>query len=395
MSPSACIDAVRPQTSFVLATRRRTLVATGPPVATAPGHTLPQRVQELCAELEGADPIVLGAAPFDPSAAARLFVPAEPRPPNGRAAARPPRVLRVRATPEPAEYVRCVRRTLRMLDGAGLRKVVLARTLELALAAPLDVGSVLAGLARADPRATVFAVELSDRVLFGATPELLVSRRGMRVTANPLAGSIPAAEDPAEDRARAGALVASEKDRREHALVVDAVAATLRPFCGGLVVPRRPSLLRTATMWHLSSRIVGVLADPSVSALMLATALHPTPAVCGSPARAARDVIREIEPFDRGFFTGMVGWSDARGDGEWFVAIRCAEASARSLRLFAGAGIVAGSRAEDELAETAAKCRTVLRAAGIEQQVAREARIPTLERRNHGRHRRASHAGHP
>lgn len=117
-------------------------------------------------------------------------------------------------------------------------------------------------------------------------------------------------------------------------------------------------------MWHLSTTVTGTLADPATSSLDLASALHPTPAVCGTPTETARAVIAESEPFDRGAYTGMVGWQDADGDGEWVVTIRCAEAEGRSLRLFAGAGVVAASSPEAETAETAAKFRTFLSAVG-------------------------------
>ncbi len=99
-------------------------------------------------------------------------------------------------------------------------------------------------------------------------------------------------------------------------------------------------------MWHLSTEVKGTLLDESISALELASALHPTPAVCGTPTEKAREAIQEIEPFDREFFTGMLGWSDINGDGEWIVTIRCAEVEENSLRLYAGAGIVAESKPE-------------------------------------------------
>jgi isochorismate synthase len=119
-------------------------------------------------------------------------------------------------------------------------------------------------------------------------------------------------------------------------------------------------------MWHLSTEVRGRLRDPAVCALQLATALHPTPAVCGTPTDVAMSTIRELEGFDRGFYAGLVGWSDVTGDGEWVVTIRCGEVEDRRIRMFAGAGIVADSDAEDELRETTAKLRTVLAALGLE-----------------------------
>jgi isochorismate synthase len=204
------------------------------------------------------------------------------------------------------------------------------------------------------------------RTLVGASPELLVSRRGGRLVANPLAGSAPRGADLAEDVRRAAALLESPKDLHEHAVVVAAVREALAPYCTRLELPERPALARTAALWHLSTTVTGELSDPSVTALDLASALHPTPAVCGTPARTARAVISASEPFDRGPYTGMVGWQDADGDGEWVVTIRCAEAEGRTLRLFAGAGVVAASTAEAETAETEAKFRTFLHAVGAE-----------------------------
>ncbi|NUP81508.1 MAG: isochorismate synthase, partial [Nonomuraea sp.] len=171
--------------------------------------------------------------------------------------------------------------------------------------------------------------------------------------------------DPAEDRRRAAALAASAKDLREHRLVVADVADALAPYCAGLRVPATPELTSTEAMWHLSTRITGTLRDPDVRALTLAAALHPTPAVCGTPEPGARRVIEALEPFDRGFYAGLAGWTDAAGDGEWAVAIRCAEVAEHTLRLYAGAGIVTGSDPDAELAETSAKFRTMLRALGV------------------------------
>lgn len=252
-------------------------------------------------------------------------------------------------------------------------KVVLARTLQLDTEGPLDLPAMLQRLARRDPHGYSFAVPSGPgRTLLGASPELLVSRHGDRLTANPLAGSTPRSADLAEDVRRAAALLESAKDLHEHAVVVDAVHKALAPFCTDLDVPERPTLVRTATMWHLSTTVTGELADPAASALDLACALHPTPAVCGTPTGHARDVIGELEPFDRGHYTGMVGWSDARGDGEWVVTIRCAEAEETAdgtgrLRLFAGAGVVADSSPEAERAETGAKFRTFLDAVGVDR----------------------------
>lgn len=341
---------------------------------------LPVRVAETLAEARRAgvqQPLVVGAVAFDQGSRAELAVPAVVRAAGALRddpliALPAPAVAaagwQVRPVPAPEAYGAGVAAAVERLRGGELSKVVLARTLELTSDRPLDLPAVLQRLARRDPGGYTFAVPAGGgRTLIGASPELLLSRRGTAVLANPLAGSVPRSADLGEDVRRAAALLESPKDLHEHAVVVDAIRAALAPYCRALEVPERPTLVRTAAMWHLATTITGELADPTVSALELACALHPTPAVCGTPTAVARRVIGEVEPFDRGLYTGMVGWGDDTGDGEWVVTIRCAEADAeeRRLRVYAGAGVVEQSRPEAELAETSAKFRTFLDAAGV------------------------------
>jgi isochorismate synthase len=249
-----------------------------------------------------------------------------------------------------------------------LDKVVLARTLRIDLDEPIDMRQILAGLAAMNTHGYTFAAPLPTpgTTLIGASPELLVRRTGMTFESRPLAGSRPRGSDPVQDRANAQALLASRKDHEEHRPVVEAEVEALRPFCRRLDVPRTPSLVSTPSMWHLCTKITGELIDPAVTALTLAAALHPTPAVCGSPTKDARAAIAQIEGFDRGFYSGAVGWVDSAGDGEWAVSIRSAEATDQSLRLFAGAGILAKSQPALELAETSAKFQTLLRGMGLD-----------------------------
>ncbi|ADH66469.1 isochorismate synthase [Nocardiopsis dassonvillei] len=303
----------------------------------------------------------------------------------------PPPRHRLREEPSADDYARLVGLAVEHLSNEGLDKVVLARTLLLDLAEPLDPGRVLARLTADNPGAFNFAVAAGafgsgevfgegsggtdgrDRdplrrpapVLVGASPELLVARSGRRVRSHPLAGSAPRHPDPEADRERAEALLASAKDLREHAFVVEAIAERLRPLCSRLDVPEAPSLTATATMWHLGTPLSGLLREPLPSALELAAVLHPTPAVCGTPAEAAARAIGAWEPFDRGLYAGAVGWCDADGDGEWAVTLRCAEIAGTRARLFAGAGIVADSVPAEEAAETGAKFRTMLNALGL------------------------------
>jgi isochorismate synthase len=274
--------------------------------------------------------------------------------------------------PQPSadDYRMAVARAVSRIRSGDLRKVVLSRALDLELSEPLDIAELLSRLGRQNPGKYIFRCELSDsepRVLIGASPELLVAKHGIEVVSHPLAGSLPRSDDASKDGERAARLLDSAKNLGEHALVVEAVGDTLAPYCRELSVPRHPSLVQTATMWHLGTKVTGKLRDPQLSSLALAQALHPTPAVCGVPEARAAAAIEELEGFEREYFAGAVGYCDARGDGEWAVTIRCAEVSGHMLRLYAGAGIVADSTPDDELAETTAKLQTMLRALGIEQ----------------------------
>ncbi|HEY1135188.1 MAG TPA: chorismate-binding protein, partial [Nocardioides sp.] len=234
-------------------------------------------------------------------------------------------------------------------------------------------------LRRQSPHAHVLAVPHVDTAgrpatVVGASPELLVARTGAAVRSTPLAGSVPRAADPREDARRRAALVASAKDADEHRVVVDAVAAALAPVCAELVVPERPEVVGTDTMWHLATPVRGRLTDPPdprCSVLHLAQALHPTPAVCGEPRAAAYALVEALEPRERGALTGVVGWVDGRGDGVAALVIRSAVVGSDGVRLYAGAGIVAGSDPEAEVRETAAKLRTMARALGVPDEVVR------------------------
>ncbi|GAA4994379.1 isochorismate synthase [Pseudonocardia tropica] len=373
--------------SFLHRSARGTLLAdgvhctvpSGPDGPGGPGDAAAVALAEAAAAGHP-DPMVVGAIGFAPDAPRSLHVPALVRRASpDTAGARPVRVPEppgqdwaVRHVPAPEVYADGVRTALGMIGEGRLEKVVLARALELTSPTPVPVRDLLTRLALADPAAYAFAADVTapgdpaPRTLLGASPELLVSREGDTVVANPLAGSIPRSADPAENRARIAALRASAKDQAEHALVADRVVEVLRGLCAEVDAPVEPEVIGTATMWHLSSRITGRIADRSVSALHLAHALHPTPAVCGVPVPAARAAIGAIEPADRGYYSGMTGWVDADGDGEWVVAIRSAEVCDRTVRVFAGAGIVAGSDPDAEVAETRAKFRTLLRAIGVE-----------------------------
>jgi len=279
---------------------------------------------------------------------------------GGSRSERPARLV---PRPEPGAYVEAVARAVAAIGQGRLRKVVLARALEVQLADPVDPVVVARRLLEAEPGCTVFAHPVAGGRFLGATPELLVSRRGTSVGCHPLAGTVGVV-GPGGDEAAAG-LLTSAKDLAEHRPVVEAIATALEPFTERLDVPERPSLLRLHRVAHLASPIGGTLRTvdgvaPGV--LELLAALHPTPAVGGTPRHEALALVAELEPVPRGHWAGPVGWLDGRGDGDWIIGIRSATVAGDRALLLAGAGIVADSVPAAELAETSLKMMPVLEA---------------------------------
>ncbi len=242
----------------------------------------------------------------------------------------------------------------RIGDGR-LEKVVLARDLIARAGAPIDVRWPLRRLTERYPTCWTFHVE----GMFGATPEMLVRRERGLVTSRVLAGTIRRTGDDLRDLALAAALARSSKDLEEHEYAVRSVAEALGPHCTSMNVPEAPFVLHLPNVMHLATDVTGVVpVAESASSLALAAALHPSAAVGGTPTDVAVDTIAEIEGMDRGRYAAPVGWMDARGDGEWGIALRSAELVGEQrdvVRLFAGCGIVGDSDPAAELAEAAAK----------------------------------------
>jgi menaquinone-specific isochorismate synthase len=241
-----------------------------------------------------------------------------------------------------------------------LTKVVIAREVVVESDAPIDVHAVLLRLRASFGASYRYCID----GLIGASPELLVSVSGNVVRSHPLAGTTPRTGDPGTDDALAAALVASMKDQIEHRVVIDVVHDTLLPWCSYLDWQPEPTVIRVANVQHLGTLIEGHLSDPRPDALTLARLLSPTPALGGHPRDRAIELIDRVEGFERGRYGGAVGWLDARGNGEFAVAIRCAELSPdrTAARLVAGGGIVADSDVDAELAETQAKFQAMLSA---------------------------------
>ena len=249
-----------------------------------------------------------------------------------------------------ADWQGAVDEAIARINRGELDKVVLARDIVGVAPEPIDVRYVLRRLAQDYPSCWTFSVD----GLVGATPELLVRRTGDDVTSRVLAGTVKRRGEAAVDEGLARALLGSDKDLEEHKYAVHSVARALATHCTDLHVPSRPHILRLANVQHLATDVTGRLAD-SAPVLALAASLHPTAAVCGTPTERALALIRETEGMDRGRYSGPVGWFDARGDGEFGIALRCAEFDGVRVRAFAGCGIVAGSDPDSELAESAAK----------------------------------------
>jgi menaquinone-specific isochorismate synthase len=237
-----------------------------------------------------------------------------------------------------------------------LDKVVLARALDVEAAGDVDPRVIAARLAQRFPSCFTYVCD----GLVGASPELLVRRTGRQAESLVLAGSVRRGSSPAEDAELEQVLLTSAKDRHEHELAVESVREVLAPVAVDLACEPEPQLVRLANISHLGTHVQAWLPEPPPSAIRLAAALHPTAAVGGVPGSAALDLIRRLEAAPRGRYAGPVGWVDARGDGEFAIALRCAQLSGRRARVWAGAGIVAESDPAAEVAETTTKLDAAL-----------------------------------
>ena len=257
-----------------------------------------------------------------------------------------------------------VGRALASFSEGGLGKVVLARRAGLRFAEELDGISLLRDLRAATPGCFHFYVEPVPGTAFvGASPERLYRREGRLLTSEAVAGTRPRGASSDEDASLRDELLGSEKDRAEHGFVRVGIGEALRPLCEGLEVEEGVSEMKLASRRHLVSRVRARLRDGVTDAEVLG-ALHPTPAVGGYPKEEALEEIRALEPFDRGWWAGPVGWVGADG-AEFAVGIRSGLISGRRLELFSGAGIVAGSKPEDEWAEIEQKIEDFTGAFGL------------------------------
>lgn len=253
------------------------------------------------------------------------------------------------------DFTSVVGRALDAIRNKRVEKVVIARDATASIPANADRRAVLRELADRYPDCLTFAID----GLIGASPETLVSVHGGEANSRVLAGSTARGASASDDTDAAAHLATSVKDLDEHAFAVHSVLDALRPHVRAVTASESPFTLKLPNLWHLATDVEMQLADDS-SALDIVAALHPTAAVAGSPTDAALALIAELEPFDRGRYAGPVGWIDQDGDGEWVIALRCARIDDDGLvTAYAGAGIVADSDPQSELAETRMKFRPI------------------------------------
>jgi isochorismate synthase len=345
--------------------------------ATSDVEEAPQLL-DFYAQKNPKETLIVGALPFHRHRPVRLIIPKRvvyagaPSPKPLPIIPLAIRAQKLAYSPTPEQFMTNVSRALERLHSKSLAKVVLSRMINITTDDAINIKNLLCNLLRTNRLGRTFYLsnpsDSNHSVLVGSSPEVIMAKKGRTIRTNPLAGSSARSPDPAEDYCRGNALLHSEKELHEHALMIGAIETILRPFCSSLHVPKQPSLISTPTMWHLSSQIRGSLHDPNIDSLTLARALHPTPAVCGHPTEIALQSIHDLEGYDREWYAGLIGWMNHQGDGEWALTIRCAQIIDRTLTLYAGAGIVEGSEPNKELAETQAKFHTLSNALGIELQ---------------------------
>ncbi len=269
-----------------------------------------------------------------------------------------PGVHTVESVPTTAEWQSEVAEAVGAIRGGSFEKVVLARSVQVHAERATDPFDLVYHLGGANPLGYVYAVAAGESAFVGASPELLLAQDGREIRINPLAGSARRGKGE-DDTAVGDQLLASAKNRAEHAIVVDDLVTRLGSLTSSLNSSSDPSLRRMATVQHLSTDITATLHD-GVSAFDVLASIHPTAAVGGMPRADALAFIDKAEGMDRGWYSGGVGWIDPRGGAMVTLALRCALLNGRTSRLFAGNGIVAESDPAAELEETRLKFQPLL-----------------------------------
>jgi menaquinone-specific isochorismate synthase len=291
--------------------------------------------------------------------ALRQLVPALYQPLTGPLA--PARLVRSCEQPDAAGWSGLVQAALARIDAGPIEKVVLSRRVVLEGPRPFDIARLLGALGCLFPTCQTLSLRRNGQSFVAATPERLLDLKHRRLEVDAIAGTAPRAESVAGDAALRAALLASDKNLREHRVVIDAIRAALAGCCESFHVPATPQVMQLTNAQHLWSPIEA-RPRPGVGLFELAERLHPTPATNGHPRGAAQAWIRHTEPFDRGWYTGAAGLVRPNGTGELWVLLRCARVDGARAELYAGSGIVAGSDPGSEWEETEAKLAAMLAA---------------------------------
>ncbi|WP_223642025.1 isochorismate synthase MenF [Planococcus sp. 4-30] len=261
------------------------------------------------------------------------------------------------------EYLDSIQRVTDIIKAKEVEKVVIARALELEFEDKLSPSSALYQVSNEQPESFLFGLEAEEQFFFGATPERLVKVESQKALSTCLAGSTPRGKTVEKDTELGEALLKDPKNRAEHQYVVKMISEVFENYCSGTVVPKLPKLLKIRDIQHLYTPVEGKL-NPGATLFDLVEVLHPTPALGGEPKLEALHMIRKHEAMNRGYYAAPIGWIDAKGDGEFAVAIRSALLDGEKAYLYAGGGIVADSTPESEYDETWVKFRPMLRALG-------------------------------
>lgn len=315
------------------------------------------------------NPIVIGIIPFDKSMPYKIFTPQKYQWFDRKNIKAPYLTEKIKAhkvsIPNFEGYTSMVNNAIKLLNLRIVDKVVLSRILNIESNNQINALNLFLNLNQQNPLSYNFYIPIDNNFLIGASPELLIRKENQKIISMPLAGTMPRSPNESEDIFAKRTLFNSHKDRYEHDFVIKHINTLLKPYCSELNLSD-PFLFSTPMLWHFATKINGLLKDNFVNSLSLACLLHPTPALCGTPYLPAIELINNIEPFERNFFGGIVGWCDSMGNGEWVVVIRSGMISSNKIKLFAGAGIVPESDPELEWKETEAKLNTMLYALNIQ-----------------------------
>ncbi|WP_286926760.1 MULTISPECIES: isochorismate synthase [Lysinibacillus] len=336
--------------------------------------TLIEEIRAIQKEFKA--PMIIGAIPFDQRSKATIIIPDtfvnyhhSNLIDDLQTANQPLSIEDSIDLPSRLQFNEMIQEAIHSIRKQQFSKVVLARSLKFRLQEEPPITAWLTNLLHKNKQGYIFSIALDNaQNLIGASPELLVKKEGNIVTINPLAGSRKKTYDLVKDKAIENELLHAEKDLHEHKIVVDYICEKLEPHLEEIEYNEKPAILYTDTMMHLSTVIKGKIKNDTTTVLDVAQLLHPTPAICGAPQKPSLEFIQKTEPFNRRYYTGIVGYMDHYGDGEWVITIRCAEINHRDITLFAGAGIVNSSEQDSEYNEISAKFTTMLQAMGLAQE---------------------------